>query len=561
MEENIFTIEASKIRTMKKDIAAAERESTAKAGGNLVTQKENVINQLEKEKAAIAALAQKEKELEQMEQTPLEEPVLPMAINSQPTDGHAIVIPEKENKIKIKVDKGDSEEEKELKPRIEDLPPGAGLTKTEAETKPKEGPTGLPVEALSSAQEEKPAEMPVISTKETPKDEELGLAIDELEEMEVPTSEEQIDIGEISGLSEQGLKDNEVFESEGQGLEGVNLPIEEPEEESMPEIKDDEIISLNNLKVQNKKKGEAKKEPEPNELAMEDDFVIKEKEEDPKEKMRKITDLIFEIEQSITQIADEKIPFEERKKDIEREIDKTKQRLELIIERKKRIEEIKKATEAKEESAGTPEEKRNMEKERWKVEDERNTVELEKNKKEDEIKSLRLQLNEFNLTFEKILAREKELNMELDLLKRDRDKIIYSGEKTELLTDLEKAEVEANSIKELMLDNTDQKNASDKRLSDIAKQEKTIEEEIKVIEKRSDMAVTPDDLRKLEQERKAIEEKRREIEKKRWETEDESRKIETMREELRTKYQGFAANVKSIKDKISTVNEKLDKNA
>lgn len=559
MEENIFTIEASKIRTMKKDIAAAERESTAKAGGNLVTQKENVINQLEKEKAAIAALAQKEKELEQIEQAPLEEPVLPMENTTQSMNDHAIIIPEKENKIKIKVNKGDSEEEKELKPLIKDVTPTTELTKTEVEAKPKEI---LPVETLTPKQEEKPAEMPVISTKENPKDEEFGLAIDELEKMEVPTSEEQIDIGEISGLeSEQSLKDDEIFEDADQGLEDIDLPIEEPIEESMPEIEGDETISLNNLATQNQKKDGDKKESKPNELTMEDDFVIKEKEEDPKEKMRKITDLIFEIEQSITQIADEKIPFEERKKDIEREIDKTKQRLELIVERKKRIEEIKKATEAKEESSTTPEEKRTMEKERWKVEDERNTVELEKNKKEDEIKSLRLQLNEFNLTFEKILAREKELNMELDLLKRDRDKIIYSGEKTELLTDLEKAEVEANSIKELMLDNTDQKNASDKRLEDIAKQEKAIEEEIKVIEKRSDMAVSPDDLRKLEQERKIIEEKRREIEKKRWETEDESRKIETMREELRTKYQDFAAKVKSIKDKISTVNEKLDKNA
>ena len=67
-----------------------------------------------------------------------------------------------------------------------------------------------------------------------------------------------------------------------------------------------------------------------------------------------------------------------------------------------------------------------MEKERWKIEDERNTVEQEKNKKEDEIKSLRLQLNEFNLNFEKILSREKELNMELDLLKRDKNHLILN---------------------------------------------------------------------------------------------------------------------------------------
>ena len=173
---------------------------------------------------------------------------------------------------------------------------------------------------------------------------------------------------------------------------------------------------------------------------------------------------------------------------------------------------------------------------------------------------MRLQLNEFNLTFEKILAREKELNMELDLLKRDRDKIIYSGEKTELLTELEKSELKANEIKELMLDNTDQKNAADKRLAEISKQETEIEEEIKVIEKRSDMAVSSNDLRILEQERKLIEEKRRDAEQKRWESEDEIKKIEAMREDLRIKYQDFAAAVKAVKDKIATVNDKLDKN-
>jgi len=68
---------------------------------------------------------------------------------------------------------------------------------------------------------------------------------------------------------------------------------------------------------------------------LEDNFVIPEKQEDPKEKMRKLTDLIFELEQNLQQIADEKIPFEERKKDIEREIAKSKERLDLISERLK----------------------------------------------------------------------------------------------------------------------------------------------------------------------------------------------------------------------------------
>jgi hypothetical protein len=78
--------------------------------------------------------------------------------------------------------------------------------------------------------------------------------------------------------------------------------------------------------------------------------------------MRKLTDLIFELEQNLQQIADEKIPFEERKKDIEREIAKAKERLDLIVERIKKIDEIKKGIENKEATAATVEEKRNLEK-------------------------------------------------------------------------------------------------------------------------------------------------------------------------------------------------------
>jgi len=50
-------------------------------------------------------------------------------------------------------------------------------------------------------------------------------------------------------------------------------------------------------------------------------------------------------------------------------------------------------------------------------------IETEQNKKEDEIKSLKLQLKECVLAFEKILTKEKQLNLELEMLRRDREKI------------------------------------------------------------------------------------------------------------------------------------------
>jgi len=51
-------------------------------------------------------------------------------------------------------------------------------------------------------------------------------------------------------------------------------------------------------------------------------------------------------------------------------------------------------------------------------------IETEQNKKEDEIKSLKLQLKECVLAFEKILTKEKQLNLELEMLRRDREKLI-----------------------------------------------------------------------------------------------------------------------------------------
>ena len=602
MEENIFTIETTKIRTMKKDINAAQREQANAQGVFLDTKKENVKNQLEKERAAIAALAQKEKEIEQKQA--LEEKNLSPAKKDVPViEGNAIIVPmEKRNQIKINVAEGDSEEEKELAPHIEEktAPTNIESVFEESEPEPK-----LPIPAFIAPQkdlakqeieensskeevfikESSPEEIKEIETKPkeiqqemetldfveenkalaedlTSFDQELpslsknypetGLTIDDLENMELSESDhEQIDIGEIPGLE----LDDEIKEE--QELRSVDLPQKDSLEEKNQEEK---IISLEQLRPEKPEEDLKLKEKAEEDFLLRDEFIFSKKEETQEEKLRKLTDLIFEIEQNIIQINDEKIPFEEKRKDIEREIDKARQRLDLILERKKRIEELKKTTENKEEGAETAEEKRNMEKERWKIEDERNAVEQEKNKKEDEIKSLRLQLNEFNLNSEKILSREKELNMELDLLKRDKDHLILNEEKEKLLEKLEKSQKEANSIKDLMNDNTSQKEAIDKKINKIKEEEQAIEEEIKVLEKRTDLTVPEVELRKLEAQRKSAEEKRRKTEEQRWQAEDELNKAEALRLELREKYQSFASEANKLKEQISEINKKMNKN-
>lgn len=569
MEETIFTIETDKIRTMKKDIVAAEKEGVEKSKGNLDTKKADVLNQIEKEKAAAAAimaLAQKEKALEEKEKAeekalsqPIEELVSAMPTIKDPTKtddkSQDVKINEKEKQVKVKVDKGDSEEEKELKPTIAETPRSVPAA-----------PEKLPIATKEPQQEEEamstiPMPTPTIPEpkKEEPQ-EEIGLSIDDLSGMEnIMLPQKEIDIGEIEGLA-MPQKQMEDFGE-------IEIPIEkliEPEviknklpKEPTAEPKEDRegVISLSDLRAKTEEKP---KQPEVIDKFSDEEFFAPKKDEDPKEKLRKITDLIFETEQTLNQIEEEKIPFEEKKKDIERAIEKARQRLELIAERKKRIEEIKKNTETKEESAASKEEKRNIEKDRWKIEEERNAVEDEKNKKEDEIKSLRLQFNEFDLAFEKIISREKELNMELELLKRDRDKIVYGGEKDEFLEKLQKVEKEANSIKDLMLDNTRQKEDAEKRLSDIIAQEKKIEEEIRVIEKRGSLDVPTEELKIIEKERKAAEEKRKDLEQKRWGVEDDIEKVEKIREELRVKYQTFSTEARDLKNKIDDINKKID---
>ncbi|MDD5569496.1 MAG: hypothetical protein PHG23_03755, partial [Candidatus Pacebacteria bacterium] len=157
------------------------------------------------------------------------------------------------------------------------------------------------------------------------------------------------------------------------------------------------------------------------------------------------------------------------------------------------------------------------------------------------------------------LAREKELNMEMDMLRRDRQRLLIGDQKKGLLTELEKIENEALEIKDRVNENTLEKGIVDKKLADIAAKEKDIEEEIKVLEKRMSTSGLDDESKKIEEARKAAEEKRRKVEEDRWMSEDELKKIESIRSELREKYQILLSEIKTIKDKLGGLNEELDK--
>ena len=282
--------------------------------------------------------------------------------------------------------------------------------------------------------------------------------------------------------------------------------------------------------------------------------IVQDEEE---EKLIKISEETLILEESLKDVNREKAPFEERKKEIQDEIENIKKRLELVLEKKNRVDEIKKDLEAKEAIAKTPEEKRVIEKERWKVEDERNTIEQEKYGKEDEIKSLKLQIRECDLNAEKILAKEKDTLQQLEILKRDKNRITLGREKKNLEERLEPLTQSIEDIKKEMFENTKQRDKSDKGLADIGMKEKAIEDEIKILERRQNETTDEVILRDIEVRRKTAEEKRRSLEKDRWEAEDKIRDFEENRKIIKEKYQEISSQIKQIKSELLSIEEKI----
>ncbi|MFA5310667.1 MAG: hypothetical protein WC386_03200 [Candidatus Paceibacterota bacterium] len=420
--------------------------------------------------------------------------------------------------------------------------------------------------------------------KEESVEEERKKAEDLAYELALSTKKSEDNIKEKVLQEEPVKKDEAIFaEPEIAPIEEVTpkpefgfmeIPQEEPvfsEPEPMPEeIKIEEKVpdllpveeKLPSAKELGLEEAETEKIPTAEELGLVEAAKEKENEElkkiDENEvKLEKIAETAFELEEKLKKVTEEKAPFEKRRMEIDEEINNIKKKLDLILERKAKVDEIKKDLEAKESIAQTPEEKRATEKERWKVEDDRNTIEKEKDEKEDEIKSLRLQMRECELNSEKVLVKEKEINQELEILRRDRDRILLGQTKQDLLKRLEPLEGEIEKIKREMFENTKLKDKSDKGLNDIKMREKAVEDEIKILERRQAEAKDEVILRDIETRRRTIEESRRQLEKDRWDVEDKMGDLEEKRKLIKEKYQEVAAQVKQIKAELTEIEEKI----
>lgn len=443
------------------------------------------------------------------------------------------------------------------------------------------------------AEKEEPA---YIQLPSRPKTEEAPAADLSVEEETKKAEDLAYELALSTNKSEDNIKDNilkDVVETDSEKTEEnppvVFMDFPKEEEAPAPEIEPEpatestikqpeavpETLPIEELAAPELELEEPEKLPSARDLGLEEPEKIpsveelgleesKEKPEEPKkivdeneEKLAQIAEQTFELEEALKGVNEEKAPFEKRKQEIEDEIDNIKKKLELIIEKKNKVDEIKKDLEGKEAIAQSPEEKRAIEKERWRVEDERNQIEKEKDEKEDEIKSLRLQIRECDLNSEKVMSKEKDTIQQLEVLKRDRDRIILGQTKKDLEERLQPLNQEVENIKREMFENTKQRDKSDKGLVDIGMKEKAVEDEIKILERRQNEATDEVILRDIESRRRTAEENRRKLEKDRWEVEDKIKDLEEKRKIIKEKYQEVAAQIRQIKDELVGIGEKI----
>ena len=347
------------------------------------------------------------------------------------------------------------------------------------------------------------------------------------------------------------------------------LPVEESSEEIIPEFEVEVIEKIPSARELGLEEIPSAKElglEEPEKIPSAEELGLEESKEKAKkieivdeneERLSKIAEQTFDLEETLKGINEEKAPFEKRKQEIEEAIENIKKKLELVLEKKLRTDEIKKELEDKESLAQTSDEKRAIEKERWRVEDERNNIEKEKYEKEDEIKSLRLQIRECDLNAEKVMAKEKDALQQLEILKRDRDRIILGQTKKDLEERLKPLNQSVEDIKKEMFENTKQRDKSDKSLNEIGLKEKAIEDEIKILERRTGEATDEVILRDIETRRRTAEEGRRKLEQDRWETEDKVKSLEEKRKIIKEKYQEVSVQIRQIKDELLSIEEKI----
>ena len=519
------TIEKDKIRTMKKDIL--------EAGGTPVYPKQEI-----KDEVPLPEFSERSSDFE-----PIVSPETSVEEEAKKAEELAEV-------IAVSAEKGEDITDQQNV-----------LEKISQEESVEEVPLNLPIEE-SFAQPINQMEIPAVDEEEqariaqmmTPQIIEENVKPEPEEEVTEETIPEPEPEPEIQPIIETPVEEEPAPE-----------PVKEEPAFVVPELPKEDSVEIPEVLPSAKELGLEEPElPSPKELGLEEPKEeVKEEEEeiiveDPNEvKLRLIAEKTFDIEDKLKIIAEEKAPFEKTKAEINEQIDNLKKKLDMILEKKKGLDLVKKEIEEKELASTSPDDKRGFEKERWKIEEERTACEKEKDDKEDEIKSLKLQIRECDLNCEKVLVREKDLNQELQILTKDRDRIILGQAKEELVKKMQPLESEIEKIKREMFENTKIKDKAEKNLTEIIFREKSIEDEIKLLEKREGEAKEEAVIRDIETRRRSAEDKRRALEKDRWDHEDKVKDVEEKRGIIKEKYQEIATRVRQIKKEILEIEEKI----
>lgn len=348
-------------------------------------------------------------------------------------------------------------------------------------------------------------------------------------------------INSLSSFKEEDPKQEEVVVSkeeepkqEKETLRSTAVVEEEPKKEEVAVIKEEEP-----------KQEEVVEELEPA-------VKIPTKEE----KLDLIEKEILKIEEAQKTLKEEMDPFLKSISNAENGLKIVKSEIKEIKQEEKRINLEKLEIEKKERNA-EERERREIEQRRWEIEKKRNDLESKRYLKEDEFKSVKLQIKEIELKRQEKGKEFFDLEKAKNKLKKQKTTIFLMEKKESFLKDLERITESYKMIKEKLIENIQSFKEVDGELRNVVKTEVLIEKEIVNLEEMNRETEEIIQKRRIEDERRDKEVERREIEQRRWELEDQIKSLKERRERLRADYMAFLNAKQSLEDKIMKLESQI----
>jgi len=326
-------------------------------------------------------------------------------------------------------------------------------------------------------------------------------------------------------------------------------------EEKKPNIMIDFTLPERELKNSVPKRKAQTEEKKPNIMI---DFTLPEREL-PKtinDKIREIEAILLKLEEVKKGLEKKLVPFENNKQAILKQIERSKKDLKDIKKEEKEIE-IKKQEIEEKESIAELDKKREIEKQRWSIEKQRDIIEGKRYLKEDEQKSLKLQLKEVDINADNLLNEIKKQEKEIENLRNQKNKYVLSLKKEELEKEYSSSDNLYEDSKIKLLENTDIKEEKEEELNEILKSEALIEKQVLELEENANNVIEIIEKRKLESERREKEEERKDMERKRWVIEDELEKIRQERKAVKTEYKALVEKREKLEIEIQEIDSMI----